>query len=298
LLCLSFSLLLLALCDPMHACAGHVTDATALDAASIQAEVGPNYDDRKRGWYWYEAQPEPENEEEPKTDRPVLSVTDRPYEELWNMHPDEFQDMLKKTMKIAVQFPTEENVLKYLVMQDIARRKSTAFASVVGYVGQKYPRFSNEDVHPVIAPGRTALAELKQGEIKQTIEESSNEFALIMFTQKGCKFCDVQQSILRFFTASYDWTVRLIDTDSHPDVSSRFGIEQTPSIILVHKSSQDHMPISVGVISLRELNARVYRSIKFLRGEVTPEQWFIYEFEKNAGGDPLKPVTLTRKEGL
>jgi len=206
--------------------------------------------------------------------------------------------MLKKTMKVAVQFPTEENVLKYLVMQDIARRKSTAFASVVGYVGQKYPRFSNEDVHPVIAPGRTALAELKQGEIRQTIEESSNEFALIMFTQKGCRFCDVQKSILKFFTASYDWTVRLIDTDSHPDLSSRFGIEQTPSIILVHKSSKDHMPISVGVISLRELNARVYRSIKFLRGEVTPEQWFIYEFEKNAGSDPLKPVTLTRKEGL
>jgi conjugal transfer pilus assembly protein TraF len=291
-------MLLVLLCASVDASARPLIEGSTSDASGIQREVGPDYDERKRGWYWYEAQPEPEDEEEPETDRLSLSVTDRSYEELWNMHPDEFQDMLKKTMKIAVQFPTEENVLKYLVMQDIARRKSTAFASVVGYVGQKYPQFSNEDVHPVIAPGRTALAELKQEEIKQTIEESSNEFALIMFTQKGCKFCDVQQSILRFFTASYDWTVRLIDTDSHPDVSSRFGIEQTPSIILVHKSSQDHMPISVGVISLRELNARVYRSIKFLRGEVTPEQWFIYEFEKNAGGDPLRPVTLTRKEGL
>ena len=275
-------------------------DASSFDAAITQTNKGsenktgeltPNYDERKKGWYWYEAQPELEKEE-PEADKPELAVADRSYEELWSMHPDDFQDMLKKTMKIAVQFPTEENVIKYLVMQDIARRKSTAFANVVGYVGQKYPRFSNADVHPVITPGRTALAELKHGEIKQTIEESSKEFALIMFTQKGCKFCDVQKSILKFFTASYDWTVRLIDIDAHPKLSSRFGIEQTPSIILVHKNSQDYMPVSVGVISLRELNARIYRSIKFLRGEMTPQQWFIYEFEKNAGSDPLKFITL------
>ena len=290
----------------MRASADQVMKGPTPDAAGIPGGKGkenraggmtPNYDQRKKGWYWYETQPKLEKEEEAEADKTELAVTERSYEELWNMHPDDFQDMLKKTMKIAVQYPTEENVLKYLAMQDIARRKSAAFASVVGYVGQKYPRFSNADVHPVIAPGRTALAELKEGEIKQTIDESSNEFALVVFTRKGCKFCEVQKSILKFFTASYDWTVRFIDTDGQPGLSSRFGIEQTPSIILVHKTSQDYMPISVGVVSLRELNTRIYRSIKLLRGEVTPEQWFIYEFEKNAGSDPLKFLSLTREEG-
>ncbi|NVM20254.1 MAG: conjugal transfer protein TraF [Desulfobacterales bacterium] len=286
----------------MRACGGQATaDVTDYDAASIQTDKGnenmvgapaPNYDERKKGWYWYETEPELEEEEKTEADKPELTVSDRSYEELWNMYPDDFQDLLDRTTKIAVQSPSEKNVLQYLVMQDIARRKSVAFANVVGYVGQKYPRFSNADVHPVIPPGRTALAELKHGEVKQTIEESSNEFALIMFTQRDCKFCDIQKSILKFFTASYDWAVRLIDIDRHPNLSSRFGIEQTPSIILVHKNSQDYMPISVGVISLRDLNARIYRSIKFLRGEVTPEQWFIYEFEKNAGSDPLKFITL------
>jgi conjugal transfer pilus assembly protein TraF len=288
----------------MPACSGEVTaDVSSSSAAIRQTDKGnenkvggltPNYDQRKRGWYWYETQVELQDEEEPEAERPELTS----YEDMWNMHPDKFQDELKERMKIAVQFPTEENVLTYLVMQDIARRKSAAFANVVGYVGQKYPMFSNADVHPVIPPGRTALSELKQGEVRQAISESSDEFALIMFTQKGCKFCDVQKSILKFFTTSYGWQVRFIDINLQPGLSARFGVEQTPSIILVQKNSQDYMPISVGVISLRELNARVYRSIKFLRGQMTPEQWFIYEFEKNAGSDPLKFLTLTRKEGL
>ena len=105
-------------------------------------------------------------------------------------------------------------------------------------------------------------------------------------------FCDVQKSILKFFTTTHSWQVRFIDINRQPGLSARFGVEQTPSIILVQKKSQDYMPISVGVISLRELNARIYRSIKFLRGQMTPEQWFIYEFEKNAGSDPLKFITL------
>jgi len=117
-----------------------------------------------------------------------------------------------------------------------------------------------------------------------------------MFTQEGCGFCDAQKSILNFFTASYDWTVRIVDIDRHPNLSSRFGIEQTPSIIVVHKHSEDYLPISVGVISLRELTARIYRSIKFLRGEMSPEQWFMYDFEKDSGGDPLKYISEKTSE--
>ena len=50
------------------------------------------------------------------------------------------------------------------------------------------------------------------------------------------------------------------------------------------------MPISSGVISLSELKTKLYRSIKLMRGEITPQQWFLYEFEKNKSADPLKYV--------
>ncbi|MFH1675355.1 MAG: conjugal transfer protein TraF [Pseudomonadota bacterium] len=300
LLCLLYSLLLLFLCSPEGMCAGPVKDVPAPDGATMEDAAGdtkretPDYVEGKTGWYWYKT--ESEEKEEPETDKPELAVNGHSYEKLWNMYPDDFQEMLDRTMKIAVQSPTEENVVNYLVMQDIARRKSVAFANVVGYVGQKHPQFSNADTHPVITPGRTALAGLKHDEITRTIEESSDEFALLMFTQEGCKFCDVQKSILKFFTSSHDWTVRPIDIDRHPDLASRFGIEQTPAIILIRKDSEDYMPISVGVISLNQLNTRIYRSIKLLRGDVTPEQWHMYDFEKDTGSDPLRFISLGKQK--
>jgi conjugal transfer pilus assembly protein TraF len=274
-------------------CAGQTAD-TASDAIRIQAQKpGDNrqdqayYDKRKKGWYWYETEPK---EEEAKT---AMGYS---YEELWNMYPDDFQALLKQTMKIAVQYPTEKNVLTYLGMQDIARRKSMAFASVVGYVGQAHPGLSNADVHPVIRPGRTALAETKQDEVAKTITESSGDFALVMFIQKECRFCDVQKSILKFFTARYGWNIRYIDIDMYPDIASRFGIEQTPSLVLISKESKDYIPVSVGVVSLRDLNNRIYRSIRLFSGKIRPEQWYLYDFEKNAGSDPLKFISMDEKK--
>lgn len=301
-MCLLYSVLLLLLCSLEGVCAGPVKDAPAPDGATMEGSADdtvkretPNYAGGKTGWYWYKTEPE-KKEVGPETNRSELAVNDHSYEQLWNMYPDDFQEMLERTMKIAVQSPTEENVVNYLVMQDIARRKSVAFANVVGYVGQKYPRFSNADVHPVITPGRTALAGLKHDEITRAIEESSDEFALLMFTQEGCRFCDVQKSILKFFTSNHDWTVRTIDIDRHPDLASRFGIERTPAIILIHKNSEDYMPIAVGVISLNQLNTRIYRSIKLLRGDVTPEQWHMYNFEKDSGSDPLRFISLGKQK--
>ena len=278
-------------------CAGQTTD-TASDVIRIQAHKPEDnqdqayYDKRKKGWYWYEIEPK---EEEAKTER-RKTATSYSYEELWNMYPDDFQALLKQTMKVAVQYPTEKNVLTYLGMQDIARRKSMAFASVVGYVGQIHSGLSNADVHPVIRPGRTALAEIKQDEVTKTITELSGEFALIMFIQKGCKFCDVQKSILKFFTARYGWKIRYINMDIYPDIASRFGIEQTPSLVLISKESQDYIPVSVGVVSLRDLDNRIYRSIRFFSGKIKPEQWYLYDFEKNKGSDPLKFIGLDEKK--
>jgi len=273
----------------------------AMDGADVSSANPGVYQQGKVGWYWYEEpvrQPEKEEplpeEEKKEPDSTLVTVAGRTYEELWNMYPDDFQNLMNRTLKLAVQHPTEENVARYLVMQDIARRKSMAFASVVGYVGQKYPQFSNADTHPVISPGRHALARLVHSEITQVIEEASEDFALIMFTRRGCRFCDVQAEILRFFISSFNWKVRTVDIAERPDLALRFGIEQTPTIILVHRGSRDYMPISVGVVSLGEMNERIYRAIRLMRGETSPQQWYLHDFEKSTGNDPLTLISARR----
>ncbi len=93
---------------------------------------------------------------------------------------------------------------------------------------------------------------------------------------------------MNFLTMRYAWNVRYVDINENPGISRKFGIEQTPCIILVHRDSQDHLPISVGVQSLPTIAKRIYRSIRFFHGEITMEQWYLHDFKKNTGGDPLK----------
>lgn len=249
-----------------------------------------SYRDQKRGWYWYEAFPEEKHPPDEKATRGP-TIPEYSYDRLWNMHPDEFQKHLSRVTKAAVQFPTEENVGQYLKIQDVARRKSVAFASVVNLVGQKNPQYSTEDVYPITAPGRAALTDMQEKEYDQVFLEAQNEFGLIMFSRKDCGFCDAQLSILSFFENQYHWPVRSVDVADHPNFAAQFGIGQTPSIILVNKGSRDHLPISSGVISMSDLKKRLYRSIRYMQGKTSPEQWALYEFERQSGHDPLRFIS-------
>ncbi len=253
------------------------------------------YQDKKRGWYWYEVRPKKEEEAESMKPKDT-AIPKYSYDQLWNMHPDEFQEYSNQITKFAVQFPTEKNVTTYLKVQDVARRKSVAFAAVVDFIGQQNPQYSTEDVYPTTTPGRVALTNLQSREYDEVISKAKSEFGLIMFGQSGCDFCDAQESILTFFENQYGWPVRLVDITTYPNLAAQFGIEQTPSIILVSKESQEYLPVSSGVISMSNLKKRLYRSIRYMQGKISPEQWALYEFEKESGHDPLKFVPPAEKE--
>jgi conjugal transfer pilus assembly protein TraF len=259
------------------------------------------YDDRQKGWYWYEAGKEGK---ETKTSTPTeYSATQPPskapsknsYNEMWVMHPDDFKVYSARVTKRAVQFPTEENIKHFLEVMDVTRRKSAAFTAAVNYVAQKNALYTREDTHPITAPGLKVMKDIRYHEIDSLIRNSRKEFALIMFTQPGCGFCNAQIDILSFFEETFGWPLRMVNIKENPAAGARFGVEQTPSIILVHKETKDYLRISSGVISLSKLKLRLYRSIRMMKKEILPEQWGTYDFEKGTGGDPLKFVDIDNR---
>ena len=260
---------------------------------SKQSHSKPFYEDRKQGWYWYEKELNPQKKKVEKKyrKRRLPKLSDFTMKELWDMYPDDFQKLLNTFMKKAVQDPTEQNVLEYLTLQDIARRKSLAYASVVSYVEQKHPELSNKTVYPITAPGQAAVVKMRAQEEEQTLLNARDEFALIMFSREGCEFCTAQKSILAYFVEKYGWPVRTIDIDRNPNMAARFNITMTPTIIIVEKRSGNYMPVSVGVVSMSELSLRLYRTIRYMKGKITPEQWFMHEYERGKTNDVL---TFTR----
>ena len=254
----------------------------------IKAQDRQFYDDSKQGWFWYE-EPAPEikkEENEAPPPRQMPNLTDYSTEELWNMHPDDFQTLLMEFQKKAVQKPSEQHVLEYLTMQDLARRKAAAYANVASYVVQKYAALDVGRDYPVAAPGVVARVKMQKQEIEATIQTAAKDHALLYFTSQDCPYCIEQQQILRFFSDRYGWQIKGIDVDSTPGVAARFNIKITPTLLLISKGRDDHLTVASGVVALDELERRLYRSIRLLSGEITPQEYSVYDFQKGGGFDP------------
>ena len=60
----------------------------------------------------------------------------------------------------------------------------------------------------------------------------------------------------------------------------------TPAMILVKRGSEDYIPATVGVASLATLEDRLFRGVRLLNGEITPQEYALYEFQRNGALDP------------
>ncbi len=221
------------------------------------------YKDHKRGWYWYEKEKAKKKEEkaekkdEKAKEHRIPSLKDYTADALWNMHPDDFQPLLMDFQKKAVMDPSENNVREYYFIQDIARRKSLAFANTTAYVMQKYPSLNVANEYPTAVPGRGALTGLLTGEVRERLENARDDFGLIYFYSPSCRYCSEQGKIVDMFQERYGWEVKKVNRDNNPKLAQMFGVKMVPYILLVYRHGKDAIPVSAGVIALSEMEEKI-----------------------------------------
>ena len=273
--------------------AGYAEDKTQTEITQTEIKQKMYYDDSKKGWYWYEKiakEPkEPEKKESKKAERKLPSMKEYTKESLWNMHPDEFQVVLTEFHKKAVMNPTEKNMYEYLTVYDIARRKALAVTNVQMAMMQKYPEFNVGNEYPVATPGRSAYVRQTISEVKNKISSGRNDYGLIYFYSDGCEFCTEQSNILKYFIEKYGWEVKNINIHENSGIAARFNVERVPYIMLIYRKGNDYLPVSAGVISLSDMEEKVYRGMKLLAGEITPQEYSTYDFQKGGSFDPTAP---------
>ena len=163
------------------------------------------YDQSGKGWWWYDREqateeqkqaqepvpksaPAPKQENEKRVFDRNVSLSQFSYDEVWNMHPDDFYELQEALKKKAVQSPTEPNVRDYYEAQEIARKKSMAFTSSAQYVWQKYPELSGvAAAYPAAVPGDLARAGMIMEEKKKALQSARDSFALIYFSKNDCQ---------------------------------------------------------------------------------------------------------------
>ena len=259
------------------------------------------YQESKHGWFWYE---DPVSVVEEEQEIPVtepkavplsreVSLSHYSTETLWNMHPDDFQQLLNGLQKKAVQYPTEQNILEYLSIQDIARRKALAYANATQYVTQKRADLFNiNQVYPTSSPGAVARLQMQQEEIAGTIREARDDHALLFFAAAGCGFCEKQAQILAYFVDKYGWQVKPVDMEREPNIALRFNITTTPTLLLIRQDREASMRIATGVATLPEIERNLYQAIRSMRGDTSMESFTTYDFQKGSALDPTSILKI------
>lgn len=244
-------------------------------------------DNEKKGYWWQDIKPKgketKKEKKEEKKERKLPSLKEYPPEKLWTMHPDDFHPLMQDFLKKAVQNPTVQNVKEYYTVMDIMRRKSMAFTNVSGYIMQKYPELSVDKDYPTVTPGRSALLRMQTKEIESRIRNSRDDFALLYFYSPTCPYCQEQDGINQFFMKKHEWKIKKLELTGHVPLARRLNVDSVPYTVLIFKRSGNFIPISAGVISMDEMETKIYKGIRLLRGEITPEEYNVYDFEKETG---------------
>ncbi|HPL63780.1 MAG TPA: conjugal transfer protein TraF [Syntrophales bacterium] len=250
------------------------------------------YGDSKRGWYWYEDPSRKAGKvKTEKKEIPSISLKGLSDEELWSLDADSFSTLREAITKQAVSDPAdEENLGDYVRILDITRRRSLAFANAYQAYLSKKPEFNMASASPLAEPGRMAVVREKMGEISRKIREARDDFALIFFQQAGCSFCKEQQKILELFVQEYGWDIKSVDVGGRRDVADAFSIPTTPMLLLVSRESGEHLYVSAGVAGKAEIEDSLYRMIRLLKGEISPEEYSAYEFQRGGPFDVKAPL--------
>jgi conjugal transfer pilus assembly protein TraF len=252
------------------------------------------YSDSQHGWWWYERdKPLEEKKESPEKEKtfpkkeektyPSLSVY--PEERLWDMDPEEFEKVFVEFRAKAIRWPTEVNVTEYYKVSEIARRKALAFTNTSELVWQIHPELSTIADYPTNTPGMQAKYGMEKGEQERVLQENRDDFALVMFVRPGCQYCEEERKILKWFTSSTGWVVKEVDISQQPDLANRFGVTITPTLILIQKGNREYMPVSAGVAAANEIEEKTYRTVRYLKKEITPEEYSLYEFQRGGSYD-------------
>lgn len=247
---------------------------------------GSYHDPKKEGFYFYK-DPEEAKKEEKKREEKAEVKSQAPEIDPFKMPADDFKKLLDDTRKRAVQSPTEENVMEYIKLHDIARRKARAFTNVYLLTLQKHPEYNVSAQYPDAVPGRAALYSEQSGEIRDTLNKSSEEFALIYLYNEPCRLCEAQDRVMTMLSGRYpEWNIRRVNVDENRDIAERLKITSVPSTILVFRQTGEHIPVSAGVVSLGDLTGNIHKGIRYLRGEISAEQFSTYDSELGGVFDP------------
>ena len=279
-----------ALLLPQPAYAQHST------GTPTPATASPSVPAMKQGYWWYAPPPEKTNDTaEPDTlSKPVIL----PMAELARWTPPKIRKLIEDQRDYAATVLSVDAVSDFWRLQDFARRKARAFAGVTQIAMLQHPELNAKSANPMVSDARDQMLAQKDGVRRAYLRARSQEFALVMFSRASCGYCRVQWPMVQRFQDEMGWQVTLQELDRRPEIAQRYGVEVTPTTMVIRRGSAQRMVIATGVEAYPNLIQTAYQAVRLLSGDIRPEQFLTGAGEEDGFFDALAngPVSTSSVE--
>lgn len=248
--------------------------------------------EQRTGYWWYASpsKPEPANESDALV-KPVIP----PMAELATWTPPKIRKLIEQQRDYAATVLSVDAVADFWRLQDFARRKARAFAGVTQIAMLQHPELNSKSANPMVGDARSELTAEKDAIRRAYLRGKASEFGLVMFSRTSCGYCRVQWPILQRFQEEMGWQVTLMDLERRPELGQRFGVEITPTTMLIRRGSQQRMIVASGIEAYPNLAQMAYQAVRLLSGDIRPEQFMTGPGEDDGFFDALGngPVAAT-----
>jgi conjugal transfer pilus assembly protein TraF len=214
------------------------------------------FDTHTRGWYWYEEQ-KSEKEKKPSASAQGASLK-----------MQALRAQLERTLDQAVLYPTEKNIISYILLQEKIADKSEKFANNWQKVLYTHPELDRRIKHPTTQAALPIYYQLQRQQNQKKIAKIAKEYGLLYFYKGSCPYCVAFSPVVRDLAARHNLTVLGVSLDGmvaqeFPDskkdngIASSLNVSVVPALIAVHPKTGKQIPIAYGFISQSEMEARI-----------------------------------------
>jgi len=259
---------------------------------AVQSPTMSYFEDKQRGWFWYEVLPEsvkqtkPEiqaSQEKPKPDSKPPSDVQAEIESKTQAQPSAepqplssawLKQNLEHYLNQAIDDPSPENVAAFYYLQRVMMDKAERFTNAARYVVMSDPQLDETVRRPVATYAANEANHQASVVAEQGLKSIASQAGILFFFRSDCPYCHVQAPILEMLENAYGFKIYPVSLDGLPMPNGFFsqfkrdqgqaamlGVEQTPALFLM-KPPKQIVPIAQGALSLEELTGRILLAAK------------------------------------
>jgi thiol-disulfide isomerase/thioredoxin len=226
------------------------------------------YDDRYRGWLWYENKPEF------KPNRKIQNRSQQITPAEARAEIEQFAKELEELKFMMLARPTVENIKAYRDKEKAMWRQAEILHDAWDMANLLYPDQLDLINNPLNVHAVKVKRELESTKADEQIREMAKSFDLVLFFSSSCKYCQLLSPVLKSFGQQYGFNIEAISndgskheyfrTENRPELIERLGIKAFPTVIAISHDSKTAFELIRGYVSISELREYSVLAMKYL----------------------------------